>query len=63
MYGAFGINKMDKKKVKKIKGYITVDFARKGWSKKDSAIFVYRKVKKSETWFVPCEIILNKESQ
>jgi len=54
---------MTKKKVKKIKGYITVDFARKGWSKKDSAIFVYRKVKKSETWFVPCEIILNKESQ
>lgn len=43
---------------KEIKGYIAEDFAKKGWTGKDCAIFVYRRVKKSEKWFVPVKIII-----
>ena len=41
------------KKSKGVKGYVANVWLEDGWKGKDSAIFVYRKVKKSETWFVP----------
>ena len=47
-------------KEKKIKGWIYKDFANKGWRKNDSAIFLYRKMDKSQRYntFIPVEITI-----
>lgn len=44
---------MKSKKQKEIKGFMYRDGIEKGWQGNHCALFLYRRVEKSETWFVP----------
>ncbi len=44
------------KKIKSVKGYAYKGFFEKGWQGNDSAIFVYRKKSKGESWMIAVKI-------